>query len=234
MINKLATTIGSIGLGILLSTPTYAANYNDFLSPNSLGQNINTLNTRYGLGLKKQDWGAYQNSDAYNCSLTVKANSHNKITSIQVAPNNDKCTIKTTSSGINYHHGNTKIVDILNQVRLEDIQFIPACFNCPSRLELPDSLVVMRPQDPYYTEFNIDGYNTPYTEFLAQKVLGNFDLKSDIYYKKMSEMDEKFNLATNNFEHKDISLLKKKEIRLKAIHTYDLQSTPWRYEIGLK
>ena len=231
MINKLATTIG---LSILLSAPAYATNYKDFLSPNSLGQDLNILNTRYSLGLKKQDWGAYQNSNAYNCSLTVKADSRNKITSIKIVPSNEKCTIKTTSSGINYHHGKSKIVDILNQVRLEDIQFIPACFNCPSRLELPDSLVVRRPQDQYYTVFEIDGYNTPYKDFITQKALGNFDLNSNIYYEKMSEMDDKIRLETNDFENKDVSLLKQKDVRLKAIHTYDLQSTPWRYEIGLK
>lgn len=211
-------------LGLTLSTTAMAADYNSFLSPSSLGKDVKTVNSQYKLGLKKQEGGGYSNSDAHDCSVDVDVNSRNFITRIQVSPNTEKCHYKTTSSGVSFNAKSTKTVDILNQVKLEDVKFIPGCFNCPSRIELPDSLVINRPQDKYYTEFEISGYNGNYHDFMAKKLFGNFS--QDDYYPIMDKLEEKLSNSPNSYDRKDF--------KLKAIQTYDLQQQPWSYAIGLK
>lgn len=214
----------SLMLGLTLSTTTIAADYNSFLSPNSLGKDVKTVNSQYKLGLKKQEGGGYSNSDAYDCNLDVSVNSRNLITRIQVSPNTEKCHYQATSSGANFNAKSTKTVDILNQVKLEDIKFIPGCFNCPSRIELPDSLIVNRSQDKYYTEFEISGYNGDYHDFMAKKLFGSFS--QDDYYPTMDKLEEKLSNSPDSYDRKDF--------KLKAIQTYDLQQQPWSYAIGLK
>lgn len=49
----------SLILGLTLSTTAMAADYNSFLSPNSLGKDVKTVNSQYKLGLKKQEGGGY-------------------------------------------------------------------------------------------------------------------------------------------------------------------------------
>ena len=214
----------SLMLGLTLSTTAMAADYNSFLSPNSLGKDVKTVNSQYKLGLKKQEGGGYSNSDAYDCNVNVEANSRNLITHIRVSPNTEKCRYQATSSGVSFNAKSTKTVDILNQVKLEDIKFIPGCFNCPSRIELPDSLVINRPQDKYYTEFEIPGYNRDYHNFMAKKLFGSFS--QDDYYLMMDKLEEKMGNSPSSYDRKDF--------KLKAIQTYDLQQQPWSYVIGLK
>ncbi|MGP4717742.1 hypothetical protein ACTXGL_13985 [Psychrobacter sp. T6-6] len=214
----------SLILGLTLSTTAMAADYNSFLSPSSLGKDVKTVNSQYKLGLKKQEGGSYSNSDAYDCSVNVEANNRNLITRIQVSPNTEKCNYQATSSGASFNAKSTKTVDILNQVKLEDIKFIPGCFNCPSRIELPDSLVVNRYQDKYYTEFDIAGYNSDYLNFMAKKLFGSFS--QDDYYLMMDKLEEKLSNSPSSYDRKDF--------KLKAIQTYDLQQQPWSYAIGLK
>ncbi|MGP5209559.1 hypothetical protein ACTXJ5_02080 [Psychrobacter alimentarius] len=214
----------SLMLGLTLSTAAMAADYNSFLSPNSLGKDVKTVNSQYKLGLKKQEGGGYSNSDAYDCSVNVEANSRNLITRIRVLPNNQKCNYKATSSGVSFNPKSTKTVDILNRTKIDDITFIPGCFNCPSRIELSDSLVINRPQDKYYTEFEIQGYNRNYHDFMAKKLFGSFS--QDDYYLMMDKLEEKMGNSPSSYDRKDF--------KLKAIQTYDLQQQPWSYAIGLK
>lgn len=214
----------SLMLGLTLSTTAIAADYNSFLSPSSLGKDVKTVSSQYKLGLKKQEGGSYSNSAAYDCNLDVSVNSRNLITRIQVSPNTEKCHYKATSSGVSFDSKSTKTVDILNQVKLEDIKFIPGCFNCPSRIELPDSLVINRPQDEYYTEFEISGYNGNYYDFMAKKLFGNFS--QDDYYPIMDKLEEKLGNSPSSYDRKDF--------KLKAIQTYDLEQQPWSYAIGSK
>ena len=214
----------SIMLGLTLSTTAMAADYNSFLSPSSLGKDVKTVNSQYKLGLKKQESGGYSNSEAYDCSIDVDVNSRNLITRIRVLPNNEKCNYEVTSSGVSFNPKNTKTVDILNQVKIDDITFIPGCFNCPSRIELSDSLVINRPQDKYYTEFEIQGYNRDYHNFMAKKLFGNFS--QDDYYPTMDKLEAKLGSNPSNYDRKDF--------KLEAVKTYDLKQKPWSYAIGLK
>lgn len=214
----------SLMLGLTLSTTAIAADYNSFLSPSSLGKEVKTVNSQYKLGLKKQEGGGYSNSDAYDCNLDVSDNRQNLITRIQVSPSTEKCRYQATSSGVSFNVKSTKTVDILNQVKLEDVKFIPGCFNCPSRIELSDSLVIDRPKDKYYTEFEIQGYNRDYHNFMAKKLFGSFS--QDDYYLMMDKLEEKMGNSPSSYDRKDF--------KLKAIQTYDLQQQPWSYAIGLK
>lgn len=214
----------SIMLGLTVSTTAMAADYNSFLSPSSLGKDVKTVNSQYKLGLKKQEGGGYSNSESYDCSIDVDANSRNLITHIRVSPNNEKCNYKATSSGVSFNPKNTKTVGILHQAKINDITFIPGCFNCPSRIELSDSLVVNRPQDKYYTEFEISGYNRDYHEFMAKKLFGNFS--QDDYYPTMDKLEEKLGNSSSSYDRKDF--------KLEAIKTYDLEQKPWSYAIALK
>lgn len=214
----------NIMLGLTVSTTAIAADYNSFLSPNSLGKEVKTLNSQYKLGLKKQEGGGYSNSESHDCSINVDTNSRNLITRIRVLPNNEKCNYKVRSSGVSFNSKNNKTVDILNQTKIDDITFIPGCFNCPSRIELSDSLVINRPQDKYYTEFEISGYNRDYHNFMAKKLFGNFG--QDDYYPTMDKLEEKLGNSPSSYNRKDF--------KLEAIKTYDLEKKPWSYAIGLK
>ena len=209
----------------MLSTTTMAANYNDFLSPNSLGKDVNVLSSQYKLNLEKQAWGDYSNSEAYDCMLVVEVNGSDSITSIRAEPNNEKCTLETLSSGVNYNTKSTKIVDILNQANIEAIRFIPGCFNCPSGLELADDLVINRAEDNYYTQFEIDGYNDEYVKFIGTELVGHVNQNN--YYSIMDTLDTSLNRNSPEYNRKDF--------KLKAINSYDLQQKPWSYyKIGLK
>lgn len=222
---RLALTLSLIGLSFtsLIATSAVAADYNRFLSPSSLGQDVNALNSRYQLGLKKQDWGGYANSKNYNCGLLVDTNNRNKITSIEILSNNDNCRFNTSSSGVSFDYKATKIVDVLNQVKLDEVSFIPGCFNCPSRIEIQDTVRIKRPQDKYYTEFNIEGYNNDYLEFMINKFIGK--LNQDDYYPMLDKLEA--------YANKNPSIYNKKDVKLTAIKTYDLQYLPWRYKIGM-
>ena len=214
-----------VALGLVMSTTAIAADYKSFLSPSSLGKDVKALSSQYKLGLKKQNWGGYGNSEAYDCWLSVEVNGRDQITSISAEPNNGKCKLNTESSGVNYNTGSTKTVDILNQAKLEDIKFIPGCFNCPSRIELADNLIISRPQDNYYTEFEINGYNDEYLKFMGTTLFGRYDPND--YYTVMDKLDAKLDSDSPEYNRKDF--------KLKAIKSYDLQQQPWSYyKIGLK
>lgn len=220
------TLFGVNALLILtLSSTAIAADYNRFLSPSSLGKNVKALSSQYQLGLQPQSWGGYGNSEVSDCVLRVEVNGHDQITSIYAMSNSEDCHYKTLSSGISFDTKTTKTVDILNQAELKDIKFIPGCFNCPSRIELPDNLVIIRPQDNYYTEFEINGYNDEYLKFMGTTLFGRYD--PDDYYTVMDKLDAKLNSDSPEYDRKDF--------KLKAIQSYDLQQQPWSYyKIALK
>ena len=84
--------------------------------------------------------------------------------------------------------------------------------------------MINRPQDKYYTEFEISGYNGDYHDFMAKKLFGSFS--QDDYYPTMDKLEEKLSNSPNSYDRKDF--------KLKAIQTYDLQQQPWSYAISLK
>ncbi|PNK59668.1 hypothetical protein [Psychrobacter sp. FDAARGOS_221] len=216
----------TVATGLALSAPAMAANLNGFLTPNSLGKNINTLNKQYNLGLTKADWDGwdlYTNSSNTDCDLSVSTK-NDKVTEIKVSPNGENCRYKTQSSGITFQYDKTRVVDILNNAKLADIQFIPGCFNCPSRIELPDELVVSRPQDKYTTTFGISGYNDDYLKYMATK-MGIKNVEQD-YYPAMDSLEEKLNANPKAYNREDF--------KRQAIRTYDLKSTPWVFKITAK
>ena len=188
-----------------------------------MGKDIDVINSQYKVGLQKQDYG-YRNSDAYHCDLRVDVDSRNRITEIQITPNTDQCNYNAISSGVSFNAKTTNTVDILNQAKLENIEFIPGCFNCPSRIELTDSLIVNRAEDRYYTSFEIEGYNRDYHNFMVEKLFGNFNQGN--YYPMMDKLDE---TLTNN-----PSYYQRKDFKIKAIQTYNLKQKPWSYSIVLK
>lgn len=216
--NKANISIG-IALGLVMSTTAIASDYNSFLSSSSLGKNVKTLSSQYKLGLKKQSWGDYGNSEADNCLLNVEVNKRDQITSIRAQSNNEQCQFKTSSSGVTYNTRSTKITDILNESNIEAVRFIPGCFNCPSGIELADNLVINRSQDNYYTEFAIQGYNDEYLRFIGTKLYGSFG--QDDYYSIMDKLDTKLNSDSAEYNRKDF--------KLKAIKSYDLNQQPRRY-----
>lgn len=214
----------SLLLGLLIASPVFAADYNGLLSPSSLGQDINTLNSRYKLGLKKQEWGGYTNKASESCKVDITIDKNSKATLIELSPNTENCRYKATTSGVSFDSRSSKIVDILNQTKVENIQFFPGCFNCPSGLELSDSLVIKRSQDKYYTEYGIEGYNSGYLEFMMTKLLGK--VSQDNYYPMLDKLEAKLDANP--------SLYNRKDFKLQAMKTYDLQGKPWNYAIGLK
>lgn len=205
-----------------ISIPVYAADYQSFITLSSLGKSINTLNKKYDLNLKKQTSGSYSNSDASTCKLTVSTDKKNQINQIKIT-GNEACKY-TAKSNVNYNSQTTKIQDLLSQVDIKDVQFVPGCFNCPSRLKTNDKLVISREKDGYYTKFEIQGANKKYLNYIAKNLFGDFS-------------DENYDSIMDTLElraAKDADLYDRDEFKLQAIDAYNLQEKPQSYTIALK
>lgn len=205
-----------------ISMPVHAADYQNFIKPSSLGKNINALNKTYNLGLKKRSLGGYSNRQSGDCSLYVETNKKNQISRIRII-DNGACKY-TTKSNVNYNSQTTKTQDLLSQVDIKNVQFIPGCFNCPSRLEITDNLVISREKDSYYTKFEIKGYNKKYLNYIAKNLFG--DSSDENYYSIMDMLESR--------AAEDPSLYNRNEFKLQAIEAYDLQDKPQSYTIALK
>lgn len=201
--------------------PVYAANYSSFIAPSSLGKDINTLNKQYKLGLSKQDWNGYSNSDSDACKLDVGVTKKDKINFITIV-NTEGCAY-STQSNVSYNSKTTTTKSLLSQVDIEHIQFVPGCFNCPSRIEITDELFINRAEDNYYTKFEILGYNKAYLDYIAKKLFGN---TSDDYYSMMDMLELRAAQDENFYD--------RNAFKLQAIKTYKLQDKPLSYTIAIK
>lgn len=208
-------------VGTVVCLPTYAANYNSFIAPSSLGKDVNTLNKQYKLGLSKQDWNGYSNSDSDACKLDVGVTKTGKINFITIM-NTENCQY-STQSNVTYNSKNTETRNLLSQVDIENVQFIPGCFNCPSRIEITDELMINRAEDSYYTKFEIQGYNKAYIDYIAKKLFGS---TLDDYYSMMDMLELRAAQDENFYD--------RNAFKLQAIKTYKLQDKPLSYTIALK
>ncbi len=202
--------------------PAYAANYNSFITPSSLGKDVEALNKQYKLGLKKQNWNGYSNDDSAPCQLNVEVNKKNKINSIRII-NTASCQY-TTKSNVSYNNRTSKVKDLLSQVDIENIKFVPGCFNCPSKIKITDDLLIDRTKDPYYTKFEISGYNKSYLQYIAKKLFGN--ASNDDYYAMMDMLELR--------AAQEVDFYDRNAFKLQAVKTYDLQDKPESYTIVLK
>lgn len=205
-----------------ISIPVHGADYQNFIKPNSLGKSLNTLNKTYSLGLKKQSIGSYSNRQSEDCSLYVETNNKNQISRIRIT-GNEACKY-TTKSNVNYNSQTTKTQDLLSQVDIKDVQFVPGCFNCPSPSKTNDNLVISREKDRYYTEFEIQGANKKYLNYIAKNLFGDFSDESPSSIMNMLELRAA----------KDDDLYDRNEFKLQAIEAYNLQDKPQSYTIALK
>lgn len=206
----------------IISIPVYAADYQSFIAPSSLGKNINTLNDKYDLELKKQNSGIYSNRSEATCTLIVSTNKKSQVNLIKIIPN--KGCQYTVKSNINYNSQTTTIQDLLKQVDLKEIQFIPGCFNCSAKSKATDTLVIRREKDSYYTKFEIKGYNKEYLNYIANNLFGNLS-------------DNNYDALMNTLELRaaeDPNLYDRNEFKLQAVEAYNLQDKPQSYTIALK
>ncbi|MGM8899135.1 MULTISPECIES: hypothetical protein [unclassified Psychrobacter] len=210
------------GLIVTISIPVHAADYQSFIAPSSLGKSIHTLNKKYQLGLKKQSSGKYGNRELNDCRLIVKTNKKNRINEIKII-DSKSCKYSTTSN-VNYNSQTTKTQDLLSQVDIQDVQFVPGCFNCPSRLEITDTLVIEREKDNYLTKFEINGHNRKYLNYIAKNLFGDFS--DENYYSTMNLLESR--------AAEEPSLYDRNEFKLQAIEAYNLQDKPQSYTIALK
>lgn len=203
-----------------ISAPAFAADYSGFVSPSSLGKSVDSLNKQYKVGLKyEKDYQGYKNSDSAACDLYVETDKKQLVKRIHISDKND-CKY-TTKSNVNFNSASTTIKDLLNQVNISEVQFNPGCFNCPSRIEIGDNLVINRAGDKYYTEFEIAG-DGEYHEFIIKKTYGS-KYSEDKHYELMDELDEK-----------DSKFFNRQDFKLAAIKTADMKSVPWNYTIIAK
>lgn len=189
----------TLGLGVILATMTisaHSANYNQFVSPSSLGKSVYDLNKKYQLGLSKssensdEDYYNFYNKDNSACGLAVGTNNKGIIQSISMYYNGNKCTMKSQSN-FSFDMQRTTGIDILNQIKLSEMQVVVGCFNCPSGLELVDEMIINRPQDNYVTKFQVGSYNDEYKNFIAKKLFPKFNADDfDHYYEYMDKLDQ--------------------------------------------
>lgn len=217
---KIILLIASISTAVSISA--HSEDYEGFIAPSSLGKNINTLNSQYELGLKEHSKGRYGNKSSADCDLMVKTDEENRVNYIKVT-HKQNCRYSTTSN-VNYNSKSTKTKDILGQVNIKNIQFVPRCLNCPSRVGVLDRLVVNRAEDKYYTEFEIQGANKDYIKYIAKDLFGNFS--DDDYNTVMNKLQLR---AAENDNFYD-----RNEFKLQAIDSYNLQGVPLSYTIALK
>lgn len=205
---------------IAISAPTFAADYSGLASPSSLGKSVASLNKQYKVGLKyDKDYQGYKNSETAACDLYVETDSKQLVKSIYISDKND-CKY-TAKSNVTFNSASTTVKDLLNQVKISEVQFNPGCFNCPSRIEIGDNLVINRAADKYYTEFEISG-NSEYNDFIIKKTYGS----------KHSEAND-FELR-DELDEKDEKFFNRQDFKLAAIKTTDMKSVPWNYKIVAK
>ncbi|WP_367110232.1 hypothetical protein [uncultured Psychrobacter sp.] len=210
------------GLSTTISISAYAADYQSFIAPSSLSKNITALNKQYKLELKERNTGLYNNGNSATCNLVVRTDKEDRVNYIKII-NNKNC-FYNTKSNVNYNGKSTKTKDVLGQVNIENIKFIPGCFNCASKKNPTDSLVINRAEDKYYTEFEIKEYNKDYIEYIAKDLFGDFS--NDEYDSVMNKLELR--------AAEEPELYDRNEFKLHAIDTYDLQSRPLSYTIALK
>ncbi len=206
----------------IVSIPVYAADYQSFIAPSSLGKNINTLNDKYDLELKKQNSGIYSNGSEATCTLIVSTNKKSQVNLIKIIPN--KGCQYTAKSNVTYNSQTTTTQDLLRQVDLKDIKFVPGCFNCPSKSKATDTLVIRREKDSYYTKFEIKGYNKEYLNYIANNLFGNLSGNNSDTLMNTLELRAA----------EDPNLYDRNEFKLQAVEAYNLQDKPQSYTIVLK
>lgn len=204
---------------LMTSAPALAADYGGLASPSSLGKSVASLNKQYKVGLKyDKDYQGYKNSETAACGLFVTTDKKQLVDRIYISDDNDcKYIVK---SNVSFNSATTTVKDLLNQVNLTDVRFIIGCFNCPSRIEINDKLMVNRASDKYYTEFEIRA-NSDYSNFIAKKTYGKY--LEDKHYEIMDKLDQK-----------DYKFFDNKEFKLAAIKTTDMKTVPWSYTIATK
>lgn len=138
----------------------------------------------------------------------------------------DSCGFKTKSNVV-FDSRKTSAASLLNQVKLSEVGFYQGCYNCPSRIEILDSLVIKRPQDKFYTEFAIEGYNEELKTYMVNKLSqSNKNIPSN-KWEALSWLDE-LNATQLN------KLTQTTDFKRKAIATYQLKNKPSSYTIALK
>lgn len=211
-----------------------AANIDQLISHDSLGKDVLQLNQTYKLGLNKasaayldgKKSGHYFTGSFGKCELQVMADNANKVSSISVSTND--CDF-TTNSNVLFDSRKTSLSKLLKQVKLSEVSFEQGCYNCPSRIQLLDNLVINRPKDKFYTEFEISGYNNQLKEYMVKK-LAKVHQKTSNKWEALSWLD---NLKSEDlFSFK--RLTDRKDFKEKAIATYNLEEVPYRYTIKSK
>lgn len=208
------------------SVASVAADYYQFVSSNSLGKDIQTLNKKYKLGLKlSQDDSSdtthfYETPKSSDCRLSVKTTKKGNIQSISVA-NDKKCHFNTTSPLIYRSNKVMRVKDILNQVKPNETYIKIGCFNCPSRIEILDELIVKK--DGYLLSFEIEGYHTE-SHIALSKLLFN-DYQENHHYAYMDRLAEAFLEYPELFQRDDVKKLLFKHFVNREIHTYTISQS---------
>lgn len=212
-------------IAIILSTysmVSFGANYQQFINPNSLGKDIHILNKKYKLSLKlsQKEWGdnnkLYQTPEKEKCLISVETTQKGKIQSIAILGEKG-CQFGTTTP-LKYQVNKMTVRDILNQVKPNEVYIEIGCFNCPSRIEIIDNLIVDK--DDYRLSFEVDGYHTESHIALSKLLLGNYE--QDKHYEYMDKLDELFRNDPELFQRDDIRKLLFKYFLNHKIHSYEI------------
>lgn len=209
----------------IVSTASFGADYQKFISSNSLGKDVHTLNKQYKMGLKlsEKEWGdngrLYQTPESAKCLVSVETTKRDKIKSISIWGNKD-CQFSTTSP-LNYQVDKMTVRDILNQVKPNEVYIQIGCFNCPSRIEITDNLIVEKGN--YRLSFEVDGYHRESHIALSKLLFGKYE--EDKHFEYMDKLEELFRNDPRLFERDDVKKLLFKQFINHKIHSYEISQS---------
>lgn len=194
---------------LFLSMTAHATDWQSFVVPESLGQNIDKLNTQYKLNLERdvnldldKDTLAYS-ANHNHCLYIVNTNQNHDIQSIHISQNMagddiQGCQFKTNNP-IAFELNKTTINELISPIKQGTYNIYPTeylirpmCFDCPASGMMGDVLEIDNVKEDFKLQFEILGDNQAFQKDVAITYLNLKKYNPDKHYTYMKQLEKKF------------------------------------------
>lgn len=194
---------------LLLSITAHSADWQSFVVPESLGQNVNTLNAKYNLNLQRdlnldldKDTLAYSASHN-DCLYIVNTNQNHDIQSIHISQKMvgddiQDCQFKTENP-IAFELEKTTVNQLIAPIKngtynaYSTQYFItPTCFDCPASGMIGDVLEIANVKQEFKLQFEVLGDNQNFQKEVAITYLNLKKYNPNKHYDYMKKLEKKF------------------------------------------
>lgn len=194
---------------LVLSMTAHATDWQSFVVPESLGQNIDILNAKYKLNLERDvnlDWDkdtlAYS-ANHNDCHYIVNTNQNHDIQSIHISQNMvgddiQDCQFKTNNP-ISFELNKTTVNELITPIKQGTYNIYPTeylirpiCFDCPANGMMGDVFEIANAKDEFKLQFEILGDNQIFQKDVAITYLNLKKYNPDKHYDYMNKLEKKF------------------------------------------